>query len=418
MQFEELTLQEFDNFVENNPEKRFWQCKDAYNFKKQNGLDVYLVGVKENDQIIAATMLVAYPLKFGFYGFEANRGLYVDYNNTNLLNYFIRQIKHFCAKHRGLYFRMDPYVCYRERDINGELVENGFNNEKLFKNFKQLGFKHFGFTTGDDNHFEPRWQFVLPLKGKSEEQLLKEMDQKTRNQIYATKRKGIEVRDLGLDEFDEFEKIMEHTANRRHFENRNDHFYRKQYEAYQDLFKVKVAQMNTQSYLDNLKVQKAELIKERDHHQQDYEMYPNHKKSLKKVNNLNEEINQNEAQQLKVKELEKKYGSKIIMAASFFVCYGNEVIYLYSGAYDHFLKYNPSVALQWDMITYALNHGYDRYNFYGISGNFKPGEEGYGVYNFKKGFNGHVEELMGVFELPVKKVTYHLYNGLKKVMGR
>ena len=29
-----------------------------------------------------------------------------------------------------------------------------------------------------------------------------------------------------------------------------------------------------------------------------------------------------------------------------------------------------SYAIQWTMINYAIDHGIDRYNFYGISGNF------------------------------------------------
>lgn len=417
MKFQEITRDEYKQFVDNCNDKMFWQTIEAANFKKERGIDVYFVGVKDDERLVAATFLAACPLKLGFKAFEANRGFYIDYDNYDILDTMVKGIKTFCKQHNGLYFRMDPYVLYQEHDIDGNIVENGFNNKALYEHLLSLGFKHLGFTTGDDNDYEPRWQFVLDLKGKDKEQILKEMNQKTRNQINATKRKGIIVRELKDDEFDIFNDIMNHTAQRRNFENRHNDFYHRQKQAFGDIFKVKVAEMHTDLYLNSLKEQVEELKAERDHHAKDYELYPNHKKSLKKVNQLNQEIEQNEKTQAKVIELAEKEGSVIVMAASFFVCYGKEVIYLYSGAYDKYLKYNPSVALQWDMISYALDNGYDRYNFYGISGNFKEGEEGFGVYNFKKGFNGVVEELMGVFELETSPIKNKAYNLLKKIKG-
>jgi lipid II:glycine glycyltransferase (peptidoglycan interpeptide bridge formation enzyme) len=65
------------------------------------------------------------------------------------------------------------------------------------------------------------------------------------------------------------------------------------------------------------------------------------------------------------------------------------------------------------MITYALEHGYEKYNFLGITGNFDPESEDYGVYQFKRGFPGTVEELVGDFILPVNKLTYGLYKKIK-----
>lgn len=417
MQFKELSKGEFQKFIDGYDKANFWQSVETGNFREENGWKAFYVGVLNDDNVIAAALLTSCDLKFGFKAFEAPRGLYVDYLNFDLLKFFIDNIKKFCKSHKGLYFRMDPYFPLIERDINGDIVENGFDNHNVVDFLVNEGFKHFGYTRGDDNHFEPRWQFVLDVEGKTSQDILNEMDQKTRNQVNATKRKGIVVRELSMDEFDIFDDIMEHTSQRRHFENRHNDFYRRQKLAYKDMFKVKVAEMHTDLYLKNLAAAKQELEKERDHHASDYEKYPNHKKSLKKVNSLNEEIKQNEATQEKIKALAEKEGNVIVMAASFFVCYKEEVIYLYSGAYDKYLKYNPSVALQWEMINYAIDHHYKRYNFYGISGNFKPDEEGYGVYNFKKGFNGHVEELLGVFEVAVAPVKYKLYNLMKKVIG-
>ena len=40
--------------------------------------------------------------------------------------------------------------------------------------------------------------------------------------------------------------------------------------------------------------------------------------------------------------------------------------------------------LQWEMIKFAKAHHIDRYNFYGITGDFSESSEDYGVQQFKK----------------------------------
>lgn len=70
--------------------------------------------------------------------------------------------------------------------------------------------------------------------------------------------------------------------------------------------------------------------------------------------------------------------------------------------------------LQWEMIKFAKEHHIDRYNFYGITGDFTENAEDAGVIKFKSGFNGHVEELIGDFIKPIRPVFYKLYKLLNK----
>ena len=65
------------------------------------------------------------------------------------------------------------------------------------------------------------------------------------------------------------------------------------------------------------------------------------------------------------------------------------------------------------MMKYAADNGYKYYNFYGISGNLVESDPMYGVYQFKRGFPGTVEELAGDFILPVDKLKYTIYKKLK-----
>ena len=80
--------------------------------------------------------------------------------------------------------------------------------------------------------------------------------------------------------------------------------------------------------------------------------------------------------------------------------------------YKEFLSF---YTIHWELIKYAIKNGYKKYNFYGISGDFKNKEdELYGLYDFKRGFGGNVEEYIGEFDLIINKPMYLLYqNGYK-----
>src|SRR5699024_4836820 len=86
-------------------------------------------------------MLVSHKRHFGKYEFYSPRGVLVDYENEDLLHYFLDEIKEFVKKHQGYIFRMDPYVIYKERDIDGNIVEDGVNHSTVVSHLESLGFK-------------------------------------------------------------------------------------------------------------------------------------------------------------------------------------------------------------------------------------------------------------------------------------
>ena len=64
-----------------------------------------------------------------------------------------------------------------------------------------------------------------------------------------------------------------------------------------------------------------------------------------------------------------------------------------------------------------MEHGIKRYNLYGISGVFDASADDYGVYLFKKEFNGEVIELMGEFEASLSPAN-GVYHALRRLKNR
>ena len=105
----------------------------------------------------------------------------------------------------------------------------------------------------------------------------------------------------------------------------------------------------------------------------------------------------------------KENGNKKIIAGGWYMLYGREIIYLFGASYKKFMKYNSQYLLQYEMINYAMDNGYETFNFYGIDGNFSKESKGYGLFDFKRGFDACVHELVGEFDLIISKSRYHLY---------
>lgn len=101
------------------------------------------------------------------------------------------------------------------------------------------------------------------------------------------------------------------------------------------------------------------------------------------------------------------------LASALFIYNEHEVYYLSSGSNPKYNAYMGAYHLQWEMIKFAKAHHIDRYNFYGITGDFSESSEDYGVQQFKKGFNAHVEEYIGDFIKPIKPMLYKLQTYLK-----
>ena len=171
MKFENITEEEYRSFWENHPLKTFLSAPEISELRKKQNWDTYFVGVKEKNKLIAATMLLSHKRHFGKYEFYSPRGYLLDFNNKELVDFFTNEIKKFVKEKKGYIFRVDPYLIYKERDINGDIVEGGIDNSKVVDNLKKLGFKQ----VPTQNLEQVSWMFSLGLEGKDEETILKEM---------------------------------------------------------------------------------------------------------------------------------------------------------------------------------------------------------------------------------------------------
>ncbi|HEY7833879.1 MAG TPA: peptidoglycan bridge formation glycyltransferase FemA/FemB family protein [Ktedonobacterales bacterium] len=79
-----------------------------------------------------------------------------------------------------------------------------------------------------------------------------------------------------------------------------------------------------------------------------------------------------------------------------------------SGQPEH-RKLRPNYLLQWESMRWAKARGAEFYDFRGIPDVLKPGEEMYGVYEFKRGFGGAVYRVIPTHDLVLRPALYWPY---------
>ena len=104
MKFQEITEKEYKKYWEKHPLKTFLSAPEISELRKKSNWDTYYVGVKEDDKLIAATMLLAHSRHFGKYEFYSPRGYLLDLNNQKLVDFFTNELKKYIKEKKRLYF--------------------------------------------------------------------------------------------------------------------------------------------------------------------------------------------------------------------------------------------------------------------------------------------------------------------------
>jgi peptidoglycan pentaglycine glycine transferase (the first glycine) len=194
---------------------------------------------------------------------------------------------------------------------------------------------------------QPRFVFRLDIT-PSEDELLQNMHSKTRYNIRLAKKKGVTIRPArDKEDLKIFYNILETTALR-------DKFLIRGYEYFEALWD---------------------------------QMVENHMAEI----------------------FIAEYQDKPI-SATLALILGDKAWYLYGASSNEYRNVMPNYLIQWEMIQWAKNHGCSLYDFRGVSGDLDESNPLYGLYRFKKGFNGEFTEFVGEWDYVYSPFFYFLWN--------
>ncbi|MDK2821162.1 MAG: hypothetical protein PWP31_1127 [Clostridia bacterium] len=213
---------------------------------------------------------------------------------------------------------------------------------------KLLEEKGFRLSTGGEGFdgVQPRHVFRLDIT-PSEEELLANMASKTRYNIRLAKRRGVEIKeDCNIEDLKIFYEILKETTIR-------DRFLVRSYSYFETMWREMVERGYAKLFLAYYK------------------------------------------------------GQAIAGTLAFIM--GDKAWYLYGASSNKHRNVMPNYLIQWSMIKWAKENGCTIYDFRGVPGDLNEDNPLYGLYRFKKGFNGEFTEFVGEYDLVYSNFYYWLW---------
>lgn len=412
MKIKELTEKEFKSYIKDRKDLSFMQMPEIGNLRKKYGSEVKYLGLVKDDKILTASLFLITKTFMKKKTFYAPRGFLIDYNNKELLEKYVEELKKYARKNDALMIKIDPNVVYQMRDNKGNEIGSNLKNDDVIKKLKDLGFIHYGFNT-DIVYTQSRWNMLLKLD-RSYEEIYNDFSKSTRKNIEEVYKKGLEFRIGKKEDLDKIQPIFELTAERKNFNQRELEYFKNMFDALGDKMRIYIAFLDPKNYLEKSLSNLEEANKTLEEVEE--------KISREKVgNNLKkqEEIARNRVEKykkelLEAEEFKKENPNGKDIGVLISVKSGEEYLTLYSGYLTEYSRFVTKYLLYNEHIKDAYKFNIPRINFYGITGVFDPQDKHYSMYEFKRGFGGEVQELIGEFTLPISK-KYYLYMALRNI---
>jgi len=413
MEFTVLTEKEFTKFSKNHPQASFLQTIELSNLKKELGSIPHIVGVKENNKVIAATIILEDKSIFGYKTFYAPRGYLIDYDNYELLKFFTEELIKYVKVRKGFRITIDPNVIYRIRTSDGDIIDDDKErNDSIMQNLKKLGYKYFGFNLYSET-YQVRWEYRLKLDEDYETKKAK-FSKSTRKNIDSCYKKGLKVRKGTIVDLDSMTEIFDATSQRKDFQSRSLSYYKKMYKYMKDLMTIYIAYLDPETYLNDTQTLLNNELDNNKKIEEKMETSLVGNKLLNQKETSDNLIKKYKEELEKAKKFKKENPKGKDIGALLSLKSGNEYLTLSSGMLTEYRNFTPKYAMYNEHIKDAYKMGYEWVDFYGITGCFDKNDKYYGMYEFKKGFNGNVVELVGQYEIKTG-FMYDIYNLGKKI---
>jgi len=419
---ESLSPQEHDSFVNQHENGSFMQNSEWGIFKSRYDWKPTFVGMKKDEELVASAMILfrkipGLPAKIAY----APRGFVLDYENKTLLKDFSQSVLSYCKKNQAAFFRMDPVIRRTSIDYDGKPLE-GINNEWLIPYMKTLSYDHQGFSLDFDG-WQPRFVFWQDIR-MPEETLFNGFHKKWKYNIRLAERKGIEIVRGSREDLPRFAEMMKVTGARDGFGTRPLSYFESLIDDMNPNGKAELflARLNAEKAIEDAEkaLHKEESALERFTTQlasaKEEEKTDKQAQLEKKINLSANRIEKLKAELKDLHDFQMLPADQQILSGAILMTTGKKACYLYGASDNRFRDRMPNYLIQWEMMRHAQSTGAEIYDFRGVSGNLSPDHPLFGLYRFKRGFQGEFVEYIGEFDAVLKPLSYWLFtNGLPKV---
>ena len=405
MIFTEISSDELQKVQEKNNDRYYLQQAAVYSkMQNFNNLKTKILAVKENDEVLAYATFIYFPYKKFFFKVTAQHGPIMDYSNTELVRFYMTELKKYFAKDfRVLCVRVNPFLNERiYKDI--EYVETTKESIETDKILTSLGYKPLNDDLFTNPTLASRCIYSRELEETlTEDTLLKTVSTMAKRSINKAIKEGITVKEIDIFNDGDaaiFDSINKSTEDRINFQIRTSEYFRNLKTALGDKLHLMVSYLDCDSLISKLNKEIEDFNSEKTKLTEKLESGKvNPEKTMNKIARIDESIAFNNDKIAKISSLKEDHGNIIYLSCASFIETKQDLIYFTGGMKKEFSRFNGSYLVMYTMIKYAIRNNFKIFNFFGTSKEFTSEDAtDYSVLQFKRHFNGNVEYFMDNYE--------------------
>lgn len=405
MIFTEISSDELQKVQEKNNDRYYLQQAAVYSkMQNFNNLKTKILAVKENDEVLAYAIFIYFPYKKFFFKVTAQHGPIMDYSNTELVRFYMTELKKYFAKDfRVLCVRVNPFLNERiYKDI--EYIETTKESIETDKILTSLGYKPLNDDLFTNPTLASRCIYSRELEETlTEDTLLKTVSTMAKRSINKAIKEGITVKEIDIFNDEDaaiFDSINKSTEDRINFQIRTSEYFRNLKTVLGDKLHLMVSYLDCDSLISKLNKEIEDFNAEKNKLTEKLESGKvNPEKTMNKIARIDESIAFNNDKIAKISSLKEEHGNIIYLSCASFIETKQDLIYFTGGMKKEFSRFNGSYLVMYTMIKYAIRNNFKIFNFFGTSKEFTSEDAtDYSVLQFKRHFNGNVEYFMDNYE--------------------
>lgn len=384
----DINNEKYTEFIKSHKHGNMMQAIEWSSIKNTWGAVRVAVSDDEDNIIAAAQVLTRKGLWY------VPRGPILDYNNKELLGFFLTNLKKYAKTKQAKLVKLDiPIAVKDEKLANFKDVYVDRSNDELIKTFKSYGYNHKGFSLDMSSTIQPRFNTVTKLEKPIPDLFSKD----TRRLIRDADKKFVEVRRCGKENLDDFLFALACTEKRKNISLRGREYFENLLDTFGDNALLYISYINVEKALKECHNRKENLEKE---------IEELGEKSPKKKRTLEEQVAGTDKLIALFNGLEIEDKSKDqVISAAITIAYGNHAEIIYAGMNEDFAKLPAQYKVFSDTMKKAQEMGISEVSMGGIEGSLNDS-----LLGFKSKFSPNIVEYYGEFDLVISHVFNLMYN--------
>ena len=384
----DINNEKYTEFIKSHKHGNMMQAIEWSAIKNTWGAVRVAVSDDEDNIIAAAQVLTRKGLWY------VPRGPILDYNNKELLGFFLTNLKKFAKTKQAKLVKLDiPIAVKDEKLADFKDVDVDRSNDELIKTFKSYGYNHKGFSLDMSSTIQPRFNTVTKLEKPIPDLFSKD----TRRLIRDADKKFVEVRRCGKENLDDFLFALACTEKRKNISLRGREYFENLLDTFGDNALLYISYINVEKALKECHNRKENLEKEIEELAE---------KSPKKKRTLEEQVAGTDKLIALFNGLEIEDKSKDqVISAAITIAYGNHAEIIYAGMNEEFAKLPAQYKVFSDTMKKAQEMGISEVSMGGIEGSLNDS-----LLGFKSKFSPNIVEYYGEFDLVISHVFNLMYN--------